>query len=1357
MSKLNVCWATGLAAVLLLTGARTKTFAEEPVTEFTLELGSAKDFSKTADVFLDMPERWGARGKADERVFRSLPPATYAYFMVAGFLFDDEYQNQHPLLVEFHYQDTVTRPAGVWGNTKKDFVAFGRLGGKADGQWKTETITCPAKSLFLVNDGYRFRVVGGDAPLPVARIRAYMNARPSFTAAADGAKATFRFDFGTQDAPVWPGFTPVSKETVYSAPRRYGWLPVARKPGTGAQVPSLLGKEGAIPGLMDRDRGSPDELAEDFCFAQSAYTANLQHTFRADLPNGNYWVWLLSGDEDYPPGGKFDVFANGEKKLSAFGAADRRIFVSATFPVQVTEKRLDLTLSSEKDWHLNALVIYPAAHADEVNAYLAALQRERRRVAEHPKPLAREPAEARKKAIREARDKHLPEKPKPPAAPPTKIEVRDGYLVKDGKPFLLLFMKWWQAPVGDEFYRNLTYYSWANVIDCGVPATTEEEPLDEFFDERDRPQLIRAAKIMDRAYRHGLLVNLYLLRMVAWNLPTDFARRYPELLESLAIDRVGNHCRSEGQGLWPNFNAPALRTKVSRALRLVAEGARSHPALFGYVPWEEYCWRCDGILPDAGPISQQLYRDRLRKKYPTLDALNQRWGTRYRSWDDILPPEDREVSHNFAEFQAFRAESLSDYARVVYDALHAADPDHPVSGEKGGQGYYVSAFQGAQNNWLFTQGVDVSREYPGPGLRYGRASLDFYAHQRPRVIQCDIVLSSDYTQDIIRGERARPYKDFTWKLYENVAASAHPTILKYLFQGARSFYWEGYTAGYGRFIHEAKTLGSSMNDPEINEKVKAMKSPEVAVEKKSLEISRVNQWALRWAGLLLPSKVPPAQVALIFSQASIHLGFTLDPRRLANPRRDLLNLAMLLDHLHVPYDIIAEYDFERISQYKVVIAGSHAAAATEGMVAGLKRFIAQGGAAILYPEGFGYHAETLGPGAACPLGGLDALFGGRADFSKKLDGAKAKLADGTPLPIRRTGFALEATKGGEVLATADGVPVVVAGSNGRALLFGGSLGIAYMYSQPEDKAYRAFFGQWLARAGVTPPVGITSPEPELVWPGVQKGESPSGPYWLLALCNFSDKAQAMTAAVRFLPDGSYDVADITGERPLIRQDEQGSHHLLPDPEGRTSRHLLKDASSAALAQKGLSCELEPLRARMFLIRPANVKVWVNTTADAVRSFRTKPVTLIVGAQASAAEKSAAESLRALLPATTQIVLESQLKWRSERMELQHNKVILDRLDLRCLDTDTHLIVLGTPASIRLLGELARPDSFVYDRVPDKVSPDYPGPGRGLIQLAESVNFPYLDSTNRARDALLILGSDAPGLQAASETALSILR
>lgn len=85
--------------------------------------------------------------------------------------------------------------------------------------------------------------------------------------AVPGAKA---FDFGTADSPVWPGFTRVTAAMAYSKEQGFGWT---------------------TPGVEHRDRERPDDLARDFVFSGGEELA-----FAADLPDGDYAVWLLSGD-----------------------------------------------------------------------------------------------------------------------------------------------------------------------------------------------------------------------------------------------------------------------------------------------------------------------------------------------------------------------------------------------------------------------------------------------------------------------------------------------------------------------------------------------------------------------------------------------------------------------------------------------------------------------------------------------------------------------------------------------------------------------------------------------------------------------------------------------------------------------------------------------------------------------------------------------------------------------------------------------------------------------------------------------------------------------------------------------------
>jgi hypothetical protein len=78
------------------------------------------------------------------------------------------------------------------------------------------------------------------------------------------------FDFGTPDSPVWPGFTRVTAAMAYSKEQGFGWT---------------------TPTVEQRDRERPDDLARDLVFSRAEELG-----FALDLPEGEYVVWLLSGD-----------------------------------------------------------------------------------------------------------------------------------------------------------------------------------------------------------------------------------------------------------------------------------------------------------------------------------------------------------------------------------------------------------------------------------------------------------------------------------------------------------------------------------------------------------------------------------------------------------------------------------------------------------------------------------------------------------------------------------------------------------------------------------------------------------------------------------------------------------------------------------------------------------------------------------------------------------------------------------------------------------------------------------------------------------------------------------------------------
>ncbi len=144
------------------------------------------------------------------------------------------------------------------------------------------------------------------------------------------------FDLGTPSSPVESGYVGVNETTLYDASLGYGW--------TNAL------------GLYSRDRGAPDDLKRDFvCSRQDA-------TFNVDLPNGDYTITLIIGDNDWTQD-LMHVYAEGILVIDDL-TVQKGTFQEISFTVTVTDGQLNLRFhddgGSSLSWVCNAIKIEPA-------------------------------------------------------------------------------------------------------------------------------------------------------------------------------------------------------------------------------------------------------------------------------------------------------------------------------------------------------------------------------------------------------------------------------------------------------------------------------------------------------------------------------------------------------------------------------------------------------------------------------------------------------------------------------------------------------------------------------------------------------------------------------------------------------------------------------------------------------------------------------------------------------------------------------------------------------------------------------------------------------------------------------------
>jgi hypothetical protein len=232
--------------------------------------------------------------------------------------------------------------------------------------------------------------------------------------AAAGAPNVWLHDMGQPGSPVWPGFTRVTPETAYAAATGRGWT----NPATDLRA---YGRENLDALAIDSVRGS----------------RNVTVSFRLDLPNGDYTVWVLTGEmgniwqlrylreahDLLLQGQMAQRIAPPEEELFRLANYDWRLGddVFATFIApRFTWLRHDVTVADGK-----LLVGFSPALSFPVNALVVAERGIAPRVAEQIKAIDAERRAAFNQFWQEV------EPPPAPAAPLSEAERQRGYVLAE--------------------------------------------------------------------------------------------------------------------------------------------------------------------------------------------------------------------------------------------------------------------------------------------------------------------------------------------------------------------------------------------------------------------------------------------------------------------------------------------------------------------------------------------------------------------------------------------------------------------------------------------------------------------------------------------------------------------------------------------------------------------------------------------------------------------------------------------------------------------------------------------------------------------------------------------------------------
>lgn len=184
----------------------------------------------------------------------------------------------------------------------------------------------------------------------------------------------FRFDMGTEQSELRPGFTRVTARSTYDKQAGYGW-----ESGEGLQEHY---KYYDRKWEYDEGRGSerPSPIYTNQITCDSVWSRQ-PNTLLIDAAPGEYMVWLLSGfsagsPRDYH---QFDVAVRGGKQTAAATVKipGPYIFERRRLRVKADGPRISIDLQPRTDWVLASVVVFPVNEEAAVRAeFLDALEKE---------------------------------------------------------------------------------------------------------------------------------------------------------------------------------------------------------------------------------------------------------------------------------------------------------------------------------------------------------------------------------------------------------------------------------------------------------------------------------------------------------------------------------------------------------------------------------------------------------------------------------------------------------------------------------------------------------------------------------------------------------------------------------------------------------------------------------------------------------------------------------------------------------------------------------------------------------------------------------------------------------------------
>jgi len=433
--------------------------------------------------------------------------------------------------------------------------------------------------------------------------------------------------------------------------------------------------------------------------------------------------------------------------------------------------------------------------------------------------------------------------------------------------------------------------------------------------EEGRYQFETLEVLLELAEEHGLRL---LLQVYMDSAPPWIGEKYPDALfvssngQAIAPESSPGYCRDHR----------GVRDVDVAFYAALAARAKQSPAFLGWDLWSEphvINWANPTWIPNpefcycAHTLAR--FRQWLQRKYTTLDALNDAWYRRFRTWEQVQPSRMSTILSytDYIDWKAFIVAKLGEDLRDRYEAVRRVAPDTVITSHAAGVGLFASPhhWEGQADDWTMARRVDY----------YGTSFYPKHSAFVDRDVPWRAALL-DFTRSFGYDEGRRGF--WVGELqggFGTIAANVSPTVTtrdltiwtwSALARGAKGinyYAWYPMSSGY-----EAGGFGLNQLDGTITDRARAAGA-----------IARVVD---RHQSLLLEARPPRAEVAIVYNPLAHFVGGRQRAAAYGGPQGEVLGIerdsllgvhrALFPHNVPVDYVHVDHLDDARLAQYRVV-------------------------------------------------------------------------------------------------------------------------------------------------------------------------------------------------------------------------------------------------------------------------------------------------------------------------------------------------------------------------------------------------------------------------------------------------------